>query len=78
MQGGNSNATNVDSPFTLQGQSRILAYELQLFENTIKMKTRLFNEVLLIESSSQGLGMPGLEGLENERTSNFMYVNIHR
>ena len=76
MQGGNSDATNVDSPFTLQGQSRILAYELQSFENTLKMKTRLFNEVLLIESSSQGLGYARTRRF-GKRTNKQIYARKH-
>ena len=75
-QGGNSNATNIDLPFNLQGQSRILAYELQSFENTIKMKTRLFNEVLLIESSSQGLGCARTRRF-GKRTNKQLYARKH-
>ena len=59
-------------------KARVEYYELQSFEKRVKMKTRLYGEVLLLASSSRGLGHPRTQGLENKRTSNSMHVNIHR
>ena len=39
-------------------KARVEYYELQSFEKRVKMKTRLYGEVLLLASSSRGLRHP--------------------